>query len=263
MRTAVKNIELHEFSDGVLHRSDAIHLLRLLPSESINLIITDSAYQSLEKWRSIGSTTRLKHSKGSSNDWFITFPNERYYELFTEFYRVMKPGTHLYMFCDEETRDLICTGYSPQTKKYIEKFEEHDCMSPLGNTELKYWKSLIWDKEIKGMGYHYPAQHEFILLIEKVEKKGKHRRLNSNTTGDVLEFKRLKGPQYYPTEKPEELISVLIKESSNEGDIVLDPFVGGGTTVVAAKKLGRRFFAGDISQKAIEYTLSRLLKQID
>src|SRR5690606_29746293 len=77
-------------STFTLHRTDAIDLLRSLPPESVDLIVTDPAYESLEKHRAIGTTTRLKHSKSSSNDWFSIFPNDRFPELFAEAFRVMK-----------------------------------------------------------------------------------------------------------------------------------------------------------------------------
>ena len=66
-------------------------------------MITDPPYESLEKHRAIGTTTRLKHSKASSNDWFTVFPNARFGELFAEAFRVLKRNTHLYLFCDAET----------------------------------------------------------------------------------------------------------------------------------------------------------------
>src|SRR5678816_1052290 len=82
---------------------DAVAWLRDLPDASVDLIVTDPAYESLEKHRAIGTTTRLKHSKASSNDWFVIFPNARFPELFAEAHRVLKKNSHLYLFCDQET----------------------------------------------------------------------------------------------------------------------------------------------------------------
>ena len=86
-----------------LHTGDAVDWLRTLGSDSVNLVITDPAYESLEKHRAIGTTTRLKHSKASSNDWFQIFPNQRFPELFAEVYRVLQKNSHFYLFCDQET----------------------------------------------------------------------------------------------------------------------------------------------------------------
>lgn len=62
----------------------------------------------------------------------------------------------------------------------------------------------------------------------------------------------------FPTQKPEELIERILKLTSNEGDIVLDCFVGSGTTAAVAQQLGRRWIAADINKGAIQTTSKRL-----
>lgn len=66
----------------------------------------------------------------------------------------------------------------------------------------------------------------------------------------------------YPTQKPLELLERIIEISTNEGDIVLDPFCGSGTTIVAAKRLYRKYIGFDINPSAIEITESRLKNPI-
>ncbi len=63
----------------------------------------------------------------------------------------------------------------------------------------------------------------------------------------------------YPTQKPEALLERIIKASSNEGDLVLDSFVGSGTTAAVAEKLNRRWIGVDIGRFAIQTTRKRLL----
>lgn len=63
----------------------------------------------------------------------------------------------------------------------------------------------------------------------------------------------------YPTQKPEALLERIIKTASNEGDLVLDCFVGSGTTAAVAEKLGRRYIACDLGRFAIHTTRKRLL----
>ena len=109
-----------------LTQGDAVAWLRALPAGSVDLVITDPPYESLEKHRAVGTTTRLKHSKASSNDWFKIFPNTRFPELFTEIYRVLAKDSHFYLFCDPETM-------------FVAK--------PLAEAAgFKFWKPLIWDK---------------------------------------------------------------------------------------------------------------------
>jgi site-specific DNA-methyltransferase (adenine-specific) len=215
-----------------LQQSDAVAFLRSLPSESVDSLITDPAYESLEKHRAVGTTTRLKVSAGSSNPWFSVFPNARFAELFAEVYRVLKRDTHFYLMCDPETA-------------FIAK--------PLAEEAgFKFWKPIVWDKVSIGMGYHYRARYEFVLFFEK----GK-RRLADLGIADVLPVPRIRGG--YPAEKPSALFEILLGQSTGEGDLIVDPFMGSGSVGVAALKLGRRFAGNDVSPESLKLTRERLL----
>jgi site-specific DNA-methyltransferase (adenine-specific) len=216
-----------------LSNLDAVAWLRSLPAASVDLLITDPAYESLEKHRAVGTTTRLKHSKASSNDWFIVFPNARFEELFEEAYRVLRDDRHFYLFCDAETM----FDAKPKAEK----------------AGFKFWKPLVWDKRNIGMGYHYRARYEFILFFEK----GK-RRLNDLGVADVIEVPRIH--RGYPAEKPWEVSEVLIKQSSGAGEVVADPFMGSGSVGEAALRHGRRFLGTDLNAAAVLLTNQRLQK---
>jgi site-specific DNA-methyltransferase (adenine-specific) len=216
-----------------LAREDAVTWLRSLPSASVDLVVTDPPYESLEKHRARGTTTRLSHSKSSSNDWFTVFPNERFPELFAEIYRILRKDTHFYLFCDAETM-------------FVAK--------PLAEAAgFRFWKPLVWDKRLLGMGYHYRARYEFILFFEK----GK-RRLADLGIPDVLEHPRIRGG--YPTEKPVSLCEVLVQQSSVPGEVVIDPFVGAGAVGVASVRHGRRFLGNDCLDSALAIARQRLLE---
>ena len=214
-----------------LSAQDAVDWLRTLAPESIDLLITDPAYESLEKHRAVGTTTRLKHSKSSSNDWFAVFPNARFGELFVEVFRVLKHNTHFYLFCDAETMFVA----KPEAER----------------AGFRFWKPLVWDKRTIGMGYHYRARYEFVLFFEK----GK-RRLNDLGVSDVISVPRIHGG--YPAEKPAAVSAVLVGQSSQPGDVVADPFMGSGSVGVAAAQLGRRFFGNDLNPDAVRLARQRL-----
>jgi site-specific DNA-methyltransferase (adenine-specific) len=214
-----------------LSTQDAVSWLATLPGESVDLLITDPAYESLEKHRAIGTTTRLKHSKASSNDWFKIFPNARFGELFREIYRVLRKDTHFYLLCDAETM-------------FIAKPEAEQA-------GFRFWKPLVWDKCTIGMGYHYRARYEFILFFEK----GK-RRLNDLGIPDIISVPRIRGG--YPAEKPAEIADVLIRQSSQPGEVIVDPFMGSGSVGIAAAKLGRRFLGNDLNPEAVRIAAQRL-----
>jgi site-specific DNA-methyltransferase (adenine-specific) len=214
-----------------LAQGDAVAWLRVLPSESVDLVVTDPPYESLEKHRAIGTTTRLKHSKSSSNDWFSIFPNARFPELFAEVHRVLRRNSHFYLFCDPETM-------------FVAK--------PLAELAgFKFWKPLIWDKRNIGMGYHYRARYECILFFEKGKRK-----LSDLGTADILEAPRISGG--YPAEKPVAVSEILIRQSTEPGQLVIDPFMGSGSVGVAAVTGGRMFLGNDLCREAVDITRDRL-----
>ena len=215
-----------------LGRSDAVHWLRSLPSGSVDLVITDPPYESLEKHRAIGTTTRLKHSKASSNDWFDICPNQRFPELFAEIHRVLRRDTHFYLFCDPETM-------------FVAK--------PLAEAAgFRFWKPLIFDKVTIGMGYHYRARYECILFFEKGKRK-----LADLGVADIITAPRVRGG--YPAEKPVAVSEVLVKQSSRAGEVVADPFMGSASVGVAALQHGRGFLGNDLCEEAVEVARRRLV----
>ena len=214
-----------------LARLDAVEWLRLWPEGSIDLVVTDPPYESLEKHRAIGTTTRLKHSKASSNDWFAIFPNSRFPELFREVYRVLRAHRHFYLYCDPETA-------------FVAK--------PIGEAAgFKFWKPIVWDKKRIGMGYHYRSRYEFILFFEKGKRK-----VNDLGVSDIIECPRVFNG--YPAEKPVAVSEVLVRQSTQPGELVVDPFMGSGSAGVAAVRCGRSFAGSDVCEEAVTAARRRL-----
>jgi site-specific DNA-methyltransferase (adenine-specific) len=214
-----------------LHQQDAVDWLRSLPDASVDLIVTDPPYESLEKHRRIGTTTRLKNSKASSNAWFQIFPNDRFEDLFIECYRVLKNHRHFYLFCDAETMFVV---------------------KPIAESVgFRFWKPIVWDKRKIGMGYHYRSRYEMILFFEKGKRK-----LNDLSIADVIECPRIfRG---YPTEKPVPVSEILIRQSTQAGELIVDPFMGSGSVGLAALTQGRSFVGNDICSEAVTIAQQRL-----
>lgn len=216
-----------------LARLDAVEWLRSLPDASVDLVVTDPPYESLEKHRAIGTTTRLKRSKASSNDWFAIFPNARFPELFAQVYRILRRHRHFYLYCDQETA-------------FVAK--------PLAEAAgFKFWKPIIWDKKRIGMGYHYRSRYEFILFFEKGKRK-----LNDLGISDIIECPRVFNG--YPAEKPVDVSEVLVRQSTMPGELVVDPFMGSGSTGVAALRNGRSFAGSDICNEAAAVARNRFVE---
>lgn len=212
---------------------DAVSWLRGLPAESTDLVVTDPPYESLEKHRAVGTTTRLKNSKASSNQWFSIFPNERFEELFAEIYRVLRKDRHFYLYCDAETM-FVAKPIAEQAG-------------------FRFWKPLVWDKRKIGMGYHYRARYEFILFFEKGKRK-----LNDLGVPDIIEEPRVH--RGYPAEKPVAVSEVLVRQSTQPGELVIDPFMGSGSAGVAAVTQGRDFLGNDLCEEAVQIARARLLE---
>jgi len=220
-------------SDFHIGSLDAVEWLSGLADDSVDLVVTDPAYESLEEHRKVGTTTRLSHSDASSNDWFPIFKNERFPELLAEIYRVLRRDRHFYLLCDQTTMFVV----KPMAEK----------------AGFKFWKPIVWDKMRIGMGYHYRARYEFILFFEKGKRK-----LNDLGISDILECARVnKG---YPTEKPVGMLQTLIRQSTQPGEIVIDPFMGSGATGVAALSENRHFWGTDIVERARALSVKRLIE---
>jgi site-specific DNA-methyltransferase (adenine-specific) len=254
---------------------DAFGLLETLGDETIDCIIVDIAYESLELHRGRGTTTRLKDSESSSNEWFETFPDDDLPRLFAECYRVLKPGKAFYFFGDEWTVDVVKSQQGIDGNTRRNKTDG----SRACDSGFRYWKSVIWGKttldgeKIRGgIGYHFAASSERVMFFEKRRGKKKLKlktkkdmpRLEEEKAGpDIMPFPvpdQLYVPRVdgYPTEKPVALGKALIGPATNEGDLVLDFMCGSGAFGVSAIELNRRFIGGDIEQKAVDISMQRL-----
>jgi site-specific DNA-methyltransferase (adenine-specific) len=236
---------------------DAFAAMKLMPDGVVDLVVTDPPYASLEKYRDSAARIRKYEREKAAGeltgtriprlrDWFPIMPNDRFPELLSELYRVMAPDTHCYIFCDDETSDVIKAACMAMVEARGEK------------DSFKWWKRIVWDKLHRGQGYHYPNQHEFVVFLEKGKRK-----LNSHSFASVLACKRvskgsLGGRLPGPTEKPVSLISTLIENSSKPDDLVFDPFCGRGTTGVAALFAKRQFLGFDVQRKAVRISRERL-----
>ena len=115
---------------------------------------------------------------------------------------------------------------------------------------------LIWEKGSPGMGditYNWGCGYEVILYCKKGRRPVNHRRRA------VLTIPRLpSGKNIHPTEKPVALIEELVKVSTNPGDLIVDPYSGSGSTVVAAQRTGRSAIGIEMSKKYVTKSTQRL-----
>lgn len=116
---------------------------------------------------------------------------------------------------------------------------------------------VVWDKGSFGMGTTYRNQHELVIYAEKQGEST----FNDRGIGNVITSRRASG-EFHPTEKPIELIGTMIRAVTDEGQIVLDPFMGSGTTLRAAKEIGRKAIGIEIEEKYCEIAAKRLAQEV-
>ncbi len=127
---------------------------------------------------------------------------------------------------------------------------------------------IVWVKTNVGQGTFYRSQHELILVFKKGDaahtnnfELGQHGRSRSNvwTYAGVNTFRsgRLEDLSTHPTVKPVAMVADAIRDCSRRGDIVLDPFMGSGTTIMAAERVGRRGYGLELDPVYIDAAVRR------
>ena len=133
-------------------------------------------------------------------------------------------------------------------------------------TELK--NVVVWNKTNAGQGAFYRSQHELIFVfksgtaphVNNIEL-GKHGRNRSNIWsypgGNTFRAGRMDELAAHPTVKPVALVADAIRDCSRRGDVVLDPFMGFGTTILAAERIGRRAYGIEIDPFYVDAAIRR------
>jgi DNA modification methylase len=127
---------------------------------------------------------------------------------------------------------------------------------------------VVWVKTNAGQGSFYRSQHEFVFVFkygsgphQNHVELGKHGRNRSNvwTYAGANTFRagRMDDLAAHPTVKPVAMFVDAMRDCSRRGDIVLDPFVGSGTTILAAEQIGRRAYGLDIEPKYVDVSIRR------
>jgi site-specific DNA-methyltransferase (adenine-specific) len=195
-------------ADVRLIRGDARAVLAGLPTASVDLVVTDPPYHFAAR----GQTYFRR--------WFSELPDDAWPGVFAHLYRVLRRDTHAYVFCDARTKPIF------------------DAAAAAAGFRVRW--PLVWDKLSAGLGWCWRPQYEFIAWYAKGSRAGNYR-----DRSNILRAARVRGG--YPTEKPVAVLSELIAQASRPGDLVLDPFCGSGNTALAARQLGRRVLAVDVT----------------
>ena len=121
---------------------------------------------------------------------------------------------------------------------------------------LQFFHSVIWDKKNPGLGIRYRRQHEMLMVAHR---KGSRIRWGDNVPAVANIISMMPDRERaHPNEKPVRLMQQIVSTHSRAGDIILDPFMGSGTTGVAAVMLGREFIGVEIDEGYFDIACRRI-----
>lgn len=205
---------------------------------SVDLVVTDPPYKTTQRGGTGNSGGMCKKTEFSSGKVF-KHNDIKIEDWLPELYRVLKNDSHCYIMTNHVNLYKMLT--------VAEKSGFH------------FIKSLIWNKGNKIMGQCYMSQFEYILFL----RKGKHKKINNCGTSDILDIpnkktKNADGSNIHDTEKPIDLMKILIENSSNKHDVVLDPFMGVGSTGIACVNTNRKFIGIELDENYFNIAKERI-----
>ncbi len=217
------------------------HLISI--GEPIHLIATDPAYKTISGGKgqvSDGSPNGVL----SQNDGKIFKHNDiepkEYAQLF---YDLLPTQAHCYTMTNNIGMLDMMLAFRDAG------FEFHNALYHDSHNDNGY----IWEKGNKTPSQYYMPDHERIFFY----RKGPAFPINNPSTPSILKYPNPRSKNH-PTEKPVELMKVLITNSSQIDQVVFDPFMGGGSTSIAAIESGRKFIGCEIDEDIISPAIERI-----
>lgn len=158
----------------------------------------------------------------------------KFSEWLPDVYRVLKKGTHCYIMIN--ARNL------KELQLEAEK------------VGFEFQQLCIWVKNNATPNRYYLNSCEYILMLSKRPARD----INIMGTKNIFFIKNIIGNKNHPTQKPVELMKIMIQNSTKEGELVLDPFMGTGATGIASKELNRDFIGIEIDEKYFKIAEERI-----
>lgn len=224
---------------ATVHHGDARDLIDKY-GPTVNCIVTDPPYGANFVSRRAQTPEGKRFVRAVENDADLAGAMELFSDVFTALARRTPEEADAYVF----TRwDIV--------GEWIELIRS---LEP--ETGFRYKMLLVWDKGVPGMGdidSNWGCGHELILYCKKGHRPVPYRR------SAIIAVDKVPNTQHvHPTEKPVPLLERLIEMSTDPGDLVVDPFAGSGSTLVAARNLNRDAIGFEIDEHYIEVIRRRL-----
>ena len=235
-----------------LYNGDCLEVMDKLIEEGIkvDLIVTDPPYKITARGNG-GNSGGMFQKKEVNNGKVFEVNNLEIEDWLEKIYNLLKDSSHCYIM----TNNKNITNYLHKIDTLYFNSNKDD--------KFHFIKNLIWVKDNKIMGQSYMSQFEYIIML----RKGAHKKINNCGDSDVIQVKNKKmkteeGKTIHDTEKPVELMEYLIKNSSNDNEVIFDPFMGIGSTGVACQNLNRKFIGIELSKEYFEIAKERINERI-
>lgn len=215
-----------------LFRGDFLDLIKNISDGSIDLVATDPPYRTTSRGSCGGTGGILKEQLNMKGKVFA-HNDIKISDWIGEVYRVIKEGGHCYIMCNNVNL--------------------HEYLDEIKKAGFNIFKILVWKKDNCITNMYYMDSHEYVIFC----RKGKAVKINNCGTKSVLEVPNVKN-KMHPTEKPVELMKILVGNSSQPREVVLDPFMGVGSTGIACKSLGRSFIGFEIDENYFNIAKERI-----
>lgn len=260
-----------------LYNNDCIEVLKTIPDNSIDLVVTDCPYHICSGGCSNEAVTIGRYTQtggilnkrvrvdeygnkfysdskpvslyGILNDAnpqtytkqgkLFKFNDIEFKDWLPEVYRVLKTGTHCYIMIN------------PRNLK--------DLWVEAEKSGFTFQQLIVWDKGNATPNKYYMNAYELILML----RKGKARNINDMGSKNILRVPNIIRTKLHPTEKPVELMQILVENSTQENDVVMDPFMGVGGVGKACKYANRHFIGVEIDERYFDIAKKRIEEDID
>ena len=195
---------------------DCLERMKEIQEGSVDLCVSDIPYKLTGGGKGDGINSKRPKGILSDNSQLMEVP--KFEDWLPELYRVMKEGSHIYLMCNFKNL--------------------HNLMTKTIQVGFKHVNLLVWEKNNCTPSQFYMKNCEYTLLL----RKGKSKYINNiGSSKTVHKFDNIIGNKVHPTEKPLDLMEFYIENSSGVGDLVLDMFMGSGSTGVACMNTNRKF----------------------
>ena len=206
-----------------LIQGDCLERMKEIPGGSVDMVLTDPPY-STPTVASFGRQVTKRLSDLAIQEYYFSV-------IKSELERIMKPGAPLIVFCDDIYYAVLVGLFY----------------------DWKQINLLVWDKKRIGMGKPFRRRHELLFYANRGSQVVTGKMSHIPT---IIESPLTK--KHHGAEKPVALCQMLIEELTPSDGVVLDPFMGSGTTGVTCKILGRDFIGIELDEKYFEIAKQRI-----